>query len=442
MYIIYFIIALKHRYSFIKDLSDSIGGSSWDGTLYNGARISNGSLVLDQTSTYKNYTTGGHARLPKGVLGSFTKLSLEMWVDIGLNNINWCKLLQFGDPVNNCPSIQCYRYRTTGRICCKLCSAPSNVELCTNQMFNGTKTHLIFAIDSDGVVSIFINGLKINSKPSTIPIPGKGTNDLFLLGAAPVLTDYTLWGSIKEFRIWSGVYGQTEAKNSYQIGPDYYRNSKLFNILFLIYSYNYFLELIFHYSQTTSIQQSFITIPSKTLDVYDILTVEWWVSFDESSTQDKLFYFGINSTSSYSNPKTVSPSSQCYWSFNSGSNNRTLCCSVSSTSDLNEICSFTEFSPSVKNHVVIIFNPIDAEMKIYVNGSLSVSNKLRMGVPGRGNNDLLYFNSNLREFRIWGGYLSELELYSHYVNGPNSNIGKFISFSYLFSYLFYLIFII
>ena len=91
---------------------------------------------------------------------------------------------------------------------------------------------------------------------------------------------------------------------------------------------------------------------------------------------------------------------------------------------MNKICSPTTFYSNIKSHVVATFNPIDAEMKLFVNASLSVSSKLTTRVPGRGTNDLLYLSSDLIEFRIWGGYFSQSTLYSHYTNGPNANIGK------------------
>jgi hypothetical protein len=210
-------------------MSDSIGGSAWDGTLHNNAQIVNGSIVLPKTNNYRDFNTGSHARLPNGVLGNSSSISLEMWVDIGKDNKDWCKLLQFGDPVNNCPSIQCYRSKSTatfGKLCCKVCSSSFSSEICTNQQFNGTKVHFILSVNPMGVSTIVVNGQIVNSKVIPIAIPARRPQDIFLLGAAPVLSDYTLWGSIDEFRIWSGVFSESTARVSYQIGPDHVNNRK------------------------------------------------------------------------------------------------------------------------------------------------------------------------------------------------------------------------
>jgi hypothetical protein len=206
-------------------MSDSVGGSQWDGTLHNNAQIVNGSILLTKTADYRDFTTGSHARLPNGALGDASSISLEMWVDIAQDNKDWCKLLQFGDPVNNCPSIHCYRSKSTGFLCCTRCFSAYD-GICTNQVFNGSKLHFIYSIDPGGVNTIFVNGEAVVSKIQTSSIPGRRSEDILLLGAAPVLTDYTLWGSIKEFRIWNGVFGESTARVSYQIGPDHVNNRK------------------------------------------------------------------------------------------------------------------------------------------------------------------------------------------------------------------------
>jgi hypothetical protein len=195
---------------------DSVGGL--DGQLMNNAQIINGAVVLSPTSQYKIFTNGAHVRLPNGALGSTSTISLEMWVDIDRNNKDWTKLLQFGDPLVNCPSIQCYRNKFTGNICCAMCTTSRFLELCSDQLYNGTKRHLLFSINPAGVSSLYIDGILRITALTPIPMAARRPNDILLLGAAP--SDPTLWGSIHEFRIWSGVYSPSEAIISYQIGPD------------------------------------------------------------------------------------------------------------------------------------------------------------------------------------------------------------------------------
>ena len=204
-------------------MSDSVGGSRWDGTLHHDAKIMNGSLVLDKTDDYRNFTTGSHASLPNGALGNSSSISFEMWVDIDQDNKDFCKLFQFGDPLQNCPSAHCFRMKNTGFLCCALCSGGWN-GICTDQVFNGSKLHFIYSIDPSGVNTIYVNGEAIVSKVQNQMIPGRRSQDILLLGAAPVLDDYTLWGSIHEFRIWNGIFRESAARVSYQIGPDHVNN--------------------------------------------------------------------------------------------------------------------------------------------------------------------------------------------------------------------------
>lgn len=221
---------LKHRYSFEDGtMSDSVGGSDWTGMLYNDAEIINGSIVLPQTSSYLDFRSGAHARLPSGVLGNSSTISLEMFVDIDRNNKDWCKVLQFGDPIANCPSIQCFRHKDTGKLCCARCNTYDS--LCTDQVFNNTKLHFIYAINPSGINYLYVNGEAVISKRQTISIMGRRPQDIILLGAAPVLSDYTLWGSIHEFRIWSGVFRESDARLSYQIGPDFVYNRKYLQMI-------------------------------------------------------------------------------------------------------------------------------------------------------------------------------------------------------------------
>ena len=228
-------LQLQHRYSFNDGtMSDSIGGSQWDGTLHNKAQILNGSIVLSKTSVSHNFSTGSHARLPNGALGNSSSISLEMWVDIDQDNKDMFRLFHFGDPVNNCPSIYCRSQ--TGFLCCSRCSenGESLDDICTNQIFNGSKFHLIYSIDPAGLTTMYVNGETVASSSQSSPIFGRRPQDILLLGASPVFSDPTLWGIIHEFRIWSGAFGNSTARINFQIGPNHVNNRTLSSIPLLL----------------------------------------------------------------------------------------------------------------------------------------------------------------------------------------------------------------
>lgn len=74
----------------------------------------------------------------------------------------------------------------------------------------------------------------------------------------------------------------------------------------------------------------------------------------------------------------------------------------------------------------VLFNPVDAKMKLYLNGTLSTTSTLKSGVPGREASDTLQFSGTVKEFRVLGGIINESELYMRYMNGPSMNLGKWL----------------
>ena len=74
--------ALKHRYSFEKDVSDSVGHA--DGMLMGAASITNGQLHLDGTR-------GTYANLPGGLIAGFDAVTFEFWASLGTNQ-GWCRV--------------------------------------------------------------------------------------------------------------------------------------------------------------------------------------------------------------------------------------------------------------------------------------------------------------------------------------------------------------
>lgn len=131
------------------------------------------------------------------------------------------------------------------------------------------------------------------------------------------------------------------------------------------------------------------------------------------SSQSKVFYFGHSSLSS--------PSAQCYWNTTSSIS---LCCSVTSANEYDQVCSSANFFVTSWIHISIQFNPVSSRMKLSINGTLVSTTTLKSGIPGRSNSDSLYFTQWVKEFRIWIGILSDSELYLHYINGPTMNLCK------------------
>src|SRR5689334_16632955 len=84
---------LTHRYSFndptiSTTVADSVGGTTWDGTLQGTASLDGSMLQLDGF---------GFVTLPSGLITNYTQVSVEFWVSYAANNGNWTRTFAFGD---------------------------------------------------------------------------------------------------------------------------------------------------------------------------------------------------------------------------------------------------------------------------------------------------------------------------------------------------------
>jgi len=104
--------SLQHRYSFVSDASDSVGGANGTIVAPNGgtaATIHNGLLLPGNTQNTFGYS--GYVSLPAGLLTTTTNLTVECWTTQNQGN-NWAEIWDFGNngsqnfalipyPVNN-----------------------------------------------------------------------------------------------------------------------------------------------------------------------------------------------------------------------------------------------------------------------------------------------------------------------------------------------------
>ena len=76
--------ALTHRYSFTTDMSDSVGGATYNGTLINRATVSGGALQFNNPNFTggKNPDTNGYGSLPISILPTSGSVTIEEWFTI------------------------------------------------------------------------------------------------------------------------------------------------------------------------------------------------------------------------------------------------------------------------------------------------------------------------------------------------------------------------
>lgn len=235
---------LVHRYSFNESggtrTADSVGGASWDGTLYGGATLGGGQVTLDGSS--------GYVQLPAGVVSNMDAITIEAWADF--SNVtngadSYATLYAFGDQNPNTlygrDYIAFQPWRTNGAPNASALfgaadPGSANEQDATLSLVNGSVTnHLgnvfvaIVYHPYAGYVSFYTNGVlaAINTGVSSPLAATLGADPLNYLGQSLYFTDPFLNASINEFRIYNGplTAGQIAADNA--LGPNQLRGTNM-----------------------------------------------------------------------------------------------------------------------------------------------------------------------------------------------------------------------
>ncbi|MGA2540651.1 MAG: LamG-like jellyroll fold domain-containing protein [Verrucomicrobiota bacterium] len=209
---------LQHRYSFVSDASDSVGGPSWDGTLVppgtgTAATIANG-LILPGTT---GGTQSGYVTLPSGIIQGDSSVTVECWVtqnasrewseiwDFGINNRSYNFAL-IPDPGNNGGNLEVANFG----------NGLGNDEIDSATAFpNGVEQYVAVTFNNSTLVgSLYTNGvLDARFKYPGGPLDGLyspgiyggagGTVNNYL--GADIYGDAQFDGTIYELRIWNGA---------------------------------------------------------------------------------------------------------------------------------------------------------------------------------------------------------------------------------------------
>ena len=217
---------LLHRYSFVSDASDSVGGAN--GTIVapgnaNGtnAVISNG-LVLSGGGG-NDYS--GYLALPPGLLTNTTSLTVETWVTQNTPN-GWATVWDFA--VNNNQNFELCPNPQRGINNLDVAVEPNGGEIddVTSSFFpSGSEQYVAYTFNASTLVGdIFTNGVlnAVQTYPNTTYVPGSiggaaGTSDDWL--GNDVFGDSQFQGTIYEFRIWNGAVSPAYLAASAVAGP-------------------------------------------------------------------------------------------------------------------------------------------------------------------------------------------------------------------------------
>ena len=228
--------SLIHRYSFSESsgstTADSVGGSSWDGTLYDSATLGGGQVTL-------NGATYDYVQLPAGIVSGMDAVTVEAWANFS-SPTGYATFFAFGNTDNaNIPQGENY-------ICFQPFTGISNnptaaalfgrgdpgsageqdavLALVTGGVTNALgNVHVVCVFHPyAGYVSLYTNGVlaAINNNVSNPLADTLGADPLNYLGASLYANDPPLTCSINEFRIYNGALTAGQIAADHALGPN------------------------------------------------------------------------------------------------------------------------------------------------------------------------------------------------------------------------------
>lgn len=217
---------LLHRYSFVHDASDSVGGANGTIVAPNGgaaATISNGLKLPGSTAAKFGYS--GYVSLPSGLLLDTTNLTVECWVTQNSQNL-WAEVWDFGN--NGSQNFGLIPYGANNNNNLEVAFTPNAGEddLQSAISFpNNAEQYVCTTFNASTLVgSLYANGVLVASTtlPSSAYTPGTiggsgGTTENML--GNDVYGDDQFSGTVYEFRIWNGVVSPLYLAVSSLAGP-------------------------------------------------------------------------------------------------------------------------------------------------------------------------------------------------------------------------------
>jgi hypothetical protein len=213
---------LVHRWSFDSDGKDSVGKA--DGKLEDGAKVSDGRVVLDGE--------GAYVELPIGdTIAKLGSATIEAWVTWDEDQGPWARIFDFGEGQNANMYFTPRHGRAendseedTPRFVITQGGFESEEQVNAPEKFPvGKEIHLVVTIDAEkGIAKVYIDGkLAATQEKMTVKPSDLGNTPNNWLGASQYMeTDPLLQGSISEFRIYDAALSDKEVANNKELGPD------------------------------------------------------------------------------------------------------------------------------------------------------------------------------------------------------------------------------
>ena len=191
-----------------------MGGTT--GTLVGGATLGNG-------LAYISSTTGQYVNLAAGLFGSYTSVSVELWVNTPSSNGNLARLFSWGASTTGSDQNSFMVARASGSnvlLFGYAASTTATFQLCTSTAsFDGQSSmHVVLTVTQGGYAYLYKNGVLVCS--SSFLITNLPPPTAFYVGNNMYATNgYGLsGGSFDEFRLYGGVLSGAEVLSNYNEG--------------------------------------------------------------------------------------------------------------------------------------------------------------------------------------------------------------------------------
>ncbi len=209
--------SLLHEWTFNNTTADLVGGA--DATLFNGASVQNGELVLDGDNDY--------ASLPIATtLANLNSFSIEAWVTwTDMSQRAWARVFDFGNDTKTNMFFTPRNNRADSGLINRPRYAITVDHAWNEEQLNPPESFQRFPLDTQVYIAVtydstantgklYLDGVLVatNTNMTLAPSAIKPTNNW--LGRSQYAADPYFRGTIDEFRIYDGVLTQNDIANS------------------------------------------------------------------------------------------------------------------------------------------------------------------------------------------------------------------------------------
>jgi uncharacterized protein YjdB len=219
---------LLHRYSFVSDASDSVGGAS--GAIVPAGNASGTNVVISNglvLSGGGGNAYSGYVSLPSGILTNTTSLTIECWLTQNAAN-TWATPWDFANNGSQNFALIAHPGNNGGNIEVAFTPHGNELDLQSAVAFpNGVERHVCLTYNNSTLIgNLYTNGTLIASRsfpdttyaPGSIGSPAPGGTTVNALGN-DIYGDPQFQGTIYEFRIWNGAQSPVYAAVAGAAGP-------------------------------------------------------------------------------------------------------------------------------------------------------------------------------------------------------------------------------